>query len=87
MLKAKDIFKENFGRRNVIARAYVDKLRSDINIKDDKAKVFVRLAHELGKSELTFRHSNLQSYINNHEMMAQIAKRLPYQSPTSCRRI
>ena len=81
-LKAKDIFKENFGRRNVIARAYMDKLRSDVNIKADDEKAFVRLAHDLKESELTFRRLNLESNINNFEMMAQIVKRLPYQSQT-----
>ena len=81
-LKAKDILEENFGRSNVIARAYMDKLRSDVNIKADDEKDFVRLAHDLEESELTFRRLNLQSAINNFEMMAHIVKRLPYQSQT-----
>jgi len=45
--KAKYILQDNFERRNVIARAHMEKLRNDSHIKADNKKGLVRLAHDL----------------------------------------
>ena len=45
--KAKDILKKNFGRKNVIARARMKRLHSEVNIKNDDERGLVKLAHDL----------------------------------------
>jgi len=59
--KAKDILHDNFGRRNGIARAHMEKLRNDSHIKADDEMGLVRLAHDLEECELTFNKLKLHS--------------------------
>ena len=80
--KAKNILKENFGRKNVIARAHVERLHSEVNIKNDDERSLVKLAHDLEECELIFKELNLHSDINNFESIAKIVRRLPHASQT-----
>ena len=80
--KAKDILKENFGRKNVIARAHMERLHSEVNIKNDDERGLVKLAHDLEECELVFKELNLHSDINNFESTAKIVRRLPHASQT-----
>ena len=80
--KAKDILKENFGRKNVIARAHMERLHSEVNIKNDDERGLVKLAHDLEECELIFKELNLHSDINNFESIAKIVRRLPHASQT-----
>ena len=52
---AKTLLKDNFGRRNQIARAFIDKLHSDSIIKRDDKEGLVNLARDLEECVLTFR--------------------------------
>ena len=80
--KAKDVLKENFGRKNVIARAHMERLHSEVNIKNDDERGLVKLAHDLEECELIFKELNLHSDINNFESIAKIVRRLPHASQT-----
>ena len=52
---AKTLLKDNFGQRNQIARAFIDKLHSDSFIKRDDKEGLVNLARDLEECVLTFR--------------------------------
>ena len=78
--KAKDILKQNFGRKNVIARAHIEKLHSESFIKEGDERGFVNLSHHLEECQLIFRRLNLESDINNFDTISKIAKRLPNAS-------
>ena len=75
---AKSILKENYGRKNQIARAFIDKLHRDTIIGTENEKDLVNLARDLEECELTFRQLNLHNDINNFEAIGKIIKRLPY---------
>ena len=75
---AKTLLKDNFGRRNQIARVFMDKLHSDSIIKRDDKKGLVNLARDLEECELTFRQLNLHSRIDNFDAIGKIVQRLPY---------
>ena len=80
--KAKDILKDHFGRKNLIARSYMNKLHSDVSIKADDGKELIYLAHDLEECEFTFRCLNLHSYVNNFDNIVKIVNRLPYSIRT-----
>ena len=71
-LHAKSILKDNFGRRNQIARAFIDKLDSDTKIDTNNEIGLVNLARDLEECELTFRELKLLSDINNFEAMVKL---------------
>ena len=75
---AKTLLKDNFGRRNQIARVFMDKLHSDSIIKRDDKKGLVNLVRDLEECELTFRQLNLHSRIDNFDAIGKIVQRLPY---------
>ena len=77
-LHAKSILKDNFGRKNQIARAFIDKLYSDTKIDINNEIGLVNLACDLKECELTFRELKLHSDINNFEAIGKVIKRLPY---------
>ena len=77
-LHAKSILKDNFGRKNQIARAFIDKLYSDTKIDINNEIGLVNLARDLEECELTFRELKLHSDINNFEAIGKVIKRLPY---------
>ena len=81
-LKAKDILKDHFGRKNLIARSYMNKLHSDVSIKADDGKELINLAYDLEECEFTFRCLNLHSYVNNFDNIVKIVNRLPYSIRT-----
>ena len=75
---AKTLLKDNFGRRNQIARAFIDKLDSEPIIKRDDKKGLVNLACDLEECHLAFRQLNLHSRIDNFDAIGKIVQRLPY---------
>ena len=77
-LHVKSILKDNFGRKNQIARAFIDKLHNDTKIGTNNEIGSVNLARNLEERELTFRELKLHSHINNFEAIGKVIKRLPY---------
>ena len=77
-LHAKLILKDNFGRKNQIARAFIGKLHSDTKIDTNNEIGLVNLARDFEECELTFRELKLHSDINNVEAIGKVIKRLPY---------
>ena len=77
-LHANSILKDNFGRKNQIARAFIDKLDSDTKIDTNNEIGLVNLACDLEECELTFRELKLHSDINNFEAIGKVIKQLPY---------
>ena len=76
-LHAKSILKDNFGKKNQIARAFIDKLHSN-KIDTNNEIGLINLARDFEKCELTFRELKLHSDINNFEAIGKVIKRLPY---------
>ena len=62
-LHAKSILKDNFGRKNQIARAFIDKLHSDTKIDTNNEIGLVNLACDLEECELTFRELKLHEVV------------------------
>ena len=77
-LHAKSILKNNFGKKNQIARVFIDKLHSDTKIDTNNEIGLVNLAYDLEECELTFRELKLHSDINNFEVIGKVIKRLSY---------
>ena len=79
-LHAKSILKNNFGRKNQIARGFIDKLHSNIKIYTNNEIGLVNLACHLEECELIFRELKLCSDINNFEAIGKVTciKRLLY---------
>ena len=77
-LHAKSILKDNFVRKNQIARAFIDTLHSDTKIDTNNEIGLVNLARDLEECELIFRELKLHSDINNFEAIGKVIKRLPY---------
>ena len=77
-LHAKSILKNNFGRKNQIARAFIDKLHSNTKIYTNNEIGLVNLARDLEECELIFRELKLCSDINNFEAIGKVMKRLLY---------
>ena len=75
---AKSILKDNFGKKNQIARSFIDKLHSDTKIDTNNEIGLVNLAHDLKKCEPTFRELKLCSDSNNFEAIGKVIKRLSY---------
>ena len=72
---AKTLLQDNFGQRNQIARAFIDRLHSDSIIKRDDKKGLVNLACDLEECDLTFRQLNLRSRIDNFDAIGKIVQR------------
>ena len=77
-LHAKSNLKNNFGRKNQIARAFIDKLHSDTKIDTNNEIGLVKLARDFKECKLTFRELKLHSEINNFEAIGKVIKQLPY---------
>ena len=73
-LHAKSILKDNFGRKNQIAKAFNNKLHSDTKIYTNNEIGLVNLARDLEECELTFRELKLRSDINNFEAIGKVIK-------------
>ena len=79
-IRAKAILEENFGRKNVIARSFLEKLQQGPVLEPDDKQRIMQLARELEKCNITFSQLRYASYLNNLEIMTRVVLRLPYQS-------
>ena len=75
---ARALLRDTYGRRNQIARAFIDKLHSGTIIKRDDKTGLVNLARDLEECDLTFKQLNLHSSIDNFDAIGKIVQRLPY---------
>ena len=80
--RAKAILEENFGRKNVIARSFLEKLQQGAVLRPDDKQGIMQLARELEECNITLSQLKYASYLNNLEIMTRVVKRLPYQSQT-----
>ena len=78
--KGKQTLKENYGRKNVIARAYVKRLADGLKIKLDDSTGMITLAQEVQECETTLSHLNYYADLNNFDNIAKIINRLPYST-------
>ena len=76
--KAKEILYENYGRRSVIARAYIKKLVKGPVIRSDDSKALIKLAQELEECNTTLRFMKYYSDVNNFDNIAKIVGRLSF---------
>jgi len=76
--KALELLKDNYGRPNVIARSYCEKLTKGPPIKPDDLKGLCNLAQVMEESEVTLNCLNYQADLDNFNTMITIVKRLPY---------
>ena len=76
--KALQLLKEKYGRSNVIARSYCERLTQGSPIKSDNCKGLDDLAQLLEESEVTLNCLNYQVDLNNFNTMSAIVKRLPF---------
>ena len=81
-IRAKAILEENFGRKNVIARSFLEKLQQGPVLRPDDKQGIMQLARELEECNITLSQLKYASYLNNLEIMTRVVKRLPYQSQT-----
>ena len=80
--KALNLLKEKYGRPNVIARSYLEKLTQSPFIKSDNVKGLDELAQLLEESEVTLNCLNYQADLDNFNTMTAIVKRLPFALQT-----
>ena len=80
--KALNFLKEKYGRPNVIARSYLEKLTQGPFIKSDNVKGLDELAQLLEESEVTLNCLNYQADLDNFNTMTAIVKRLPFALQT-----
>ena len=76
--KAKEILYENYGRRSVIARAYIKKLVKGPVIRSDGSNALIKLAQELEECNTTLRFMKYYSDVNNFDNIAKIVGRLSF---------
>ena len=76
--KALNLLKEKYGRPNVIARSYLEKVTQGPFIKSDNVKGLDELAQLLEESEVTLNCLNYQADLDNFNTMTAIVKRLPF---------
>ena len=76
--KAKEILYENYGRRSVIARAYIKKLVKGPVIRSDDSNALIKLAQELEECNTTLRFMKYYSDVNNFDNIAKIVGRLSF---------
>ena len=76
--KALSLLKEKYGRPNVIARSYLEKVTQGPFIKSDNVKGLDELAQLLEESEVTLNCLNYQADLDNFNTMTAIVKRLPF---------
>ena len=77
-VRAKAILEENFGRRNVIARSFLEKLQQEAVLSPDDHQGIMLLARELEECKITLSQLKFASYLNNLEIMARAVIRLPH---------
>ena len=75
--KAKQLLYENFGRKPLIARAYIKNLVEGHFIKYDDSNALVRFAHDIEECYTTLGHMKYYSDLNCFENISKVAKRLP----------
>ena len=80
--RALKLLKDNYGRPNVIARSYCDKLTKGPYIKIDDYKGLGNLAQLLEESEVTMRSLNYHADLDNFNTILAIVKRLPFALQT-----
>ena len=75
--KAKQFLRENFGRKNIVARAYPERLLEGPNIKFDDSKAFIKFHRELEECLVILEYLNHFSDLNSFENIAKIPRKLP----------
>ena len=76
--RAKETLERNYGRKNVIARAYIERLQKGAQIKLHDTNSLMQLARELEECNLTLKSLAFSADLNNFEFIATIIKRLPF---------
>ena len=77
--RAKEVLRDNFGRPNEIARAYIDKLSTGPLIKADDVNGLVKFARDVEECSVTLSHLKYFSDLNNFENIFKIVQRLPFE--------
>jgi len=72
------VLRDNCGRLNVIARAYIDKLSTGPLIKAD-ANGLVKFSRDVEECNVTLSHLQYFSDLNNFENIFKIVRRLPFE--------
>ena len=85
--KAKEVLLNNFGRKNIIARAFIEKLQKGHQINSEDSKGLIDLSKGIEECEVTLESLRFQSNLNNYEIMAKIIKRLPFSSQSRWLRV
>jgi len=75
--KAKQILYENYGRKPLIACAYIKNLVDGRSIRQDVSRALIRFAHDVEECNTTLMHMQYFADINCFENISKIAKRLP----------
>ena len=84
-IRAKAILEENFGRKNVTAKSFSEKLQQGAVLRPDDKQGIMQLAREHEECNLlesTLSQLKYASYLHNLKIMTRVAKRLPYRSQT-----
>ena len=81
--KALKFLKDNYGKANVIAHSYYEKLTKGPIIKSDNSKGLANLAQLIEESEVTFNCLNNQADLDNFNTIIAIVKRLQFALRTS----
>ena len=76
--KAKTILHETFGRKNVIARAYIKSLINGPVLKQENSEALLAFAQSIEECYTTLNHLGYQSNLNSFENILKIVRRLPY---------
>jgi len=77
--RAKEVLRDNFGRPNVIARVYIDKLSTGPLIKADDVNGLLKLALDVEECNVTLSHLKCFSDLNNFENIFEIVQRPPFE--------
>ena len=75
--KAKEVLHDTYGKKNVIARAYVKRLMEGPNIRHDDSKALTNFVREIEECLVPLTHLNYFSDLNSFENIATIVRRLP----------
>ena len=81
-IRAKAILEENFGRKNVTARSFSEKLQQGAVLRPDDKQGIMQLAREHEECSITLSQLKYASYLHNLKIMSRVTKRLPYRSQT-----
>ena len=77
LAKAKQILYENYGKKNMITRSYINALLDGPSIKPDDPTALINLAQKLEECSTTLEHLHYFSDLNCFKNLVKIIRRLP----------